>query len=160
MIALGIPGNLLAIAVFALGALVLLGLVSSLTNSKGWVQLICVLTAALAALAASSRDGLDLAVWAITSAAVLGALERVAGETGHSVARIALAWVLSRPWVTSVIVIIGAKTKEQLADNLAVVDLELTGEQLALLDAASALPAEYPGWMVERQSADPRVKRS
>ena len=42
----------------------------------------------------------------------------------------------------------------QLDDNLAATDIRLTGEELARLDAVSALPAEYPGWMLERQGAD------
>jgi len=54
--------------------------------------------------------------------------------------------------VTSVIV--GAKKPEQLEDNLRASDLVLTVEELRTLDAASALPHEYPGWMIERQSAD------
>ena len=49
--------------------------------------------------------------------------------------------------------IIGAKTTEQLDDNLAAVDLQLTPEEIARLDEVSALPPEYPGWMVERQGA-------
>ena len=86
--------------------------------------------------------------------AVLKALRAVAGETKVSVARVALAWVLSRPFVTSVI--IGAKTKEQLVDNLAATELALTPAQLELLDKASALPPEYPGWMVGFQDRDRR----
>jgi aryl-alcohol dehydrogenase-like predicted oxidoreductase len=85
---------------------------------------------------------------------VLPALRQVAGETGHSVARLALAWQLTRPFVTSVLV--GAKTTEQLLDNLSAVDVTLSAEQLALLDTASALPAEYPGWMLERQNSQVR----
>ena len=53
-------------------------------------------------------------------------------------------------------VIIGAKTREQLVDNLAAVDVRIAPEHLALLDEASALPAEYPGWMIEWQNRDPR----
>jgi aryl-alcohol dehydrogenase-like predicted oxidoreductase len=85
---------------------------------------------------------------------VLPALRQVAGETGCSVARLALAWLLTRPFVTSVLV--GAKTREQLLDNLAAADLTLSPEQLAALDAASALPREYPGWMLERQNTQKR----
>jgi aryl-alcohol dehydrogenase-like predicted oxidoreductase len=48
-------------------------------------------------------------------------------------------------------VIVGAKRLDQLQDNLGAVDLELSGDELKALDAASALPAEYPGWMIERQ---------
>jgi aryl-alcohol dehydrogenase-like predicted oxidoreductase len=86
---------------------------------------------------------------------VLDALRAVSKAADLSVARVALAWQLTRPFVTSVI--IGAKSKEQLADNLAAVDVKLTADQIATLDAASALPAEYPGWMVEWQSREPRV---
>lgn len=86
---------------------------------------------------------------------VLSALRTVADATGASVARVALAWLLTRPFVTSVI--IGAKRREQLVDNLAATQLRLAPEQIAALDAASALPMEYPGWMVEFQNArDPR----
>ena len=85
---------------------------------------------------------------------VLAALRPVAAETGHSVARVALAWLLTRPFVTSVLV--GAKTREQLLDNLAATDVTLSPEQVAALDAASALPHEYPGWMLERQNSQKR----
>jgi aryl-alcohol dehydrogenase-like predicted oxidoreductase len=86
---------------------------------------------------------------------VLTALRQVAGETGTSVARVALAWQLTKPFVTSII--IGAKKPEQLADNLAATELRLAPEHVKLLDDASALPIEYPGWMVGFQnSRDPR----
>ena len=85
---------------------------------------------------------------------VLVALRAVAGAMGISAARVALAWLLTRPFVTSVI--IGAKTREQLVDNLAASDVMLEPEHVAQLDAASALPPEYPGWMVDRQSHDRR----
>jgi aryl-alcohol dehydrogenase-like predicted oxidoreductase len=80
---------------------------------------------------------------------VLAALRSVAEAHGSSVARVALAWLLHQPWVTSVIV--GANRPEQLADNLGAAELALTPEDLATIDAASALPAEYPGWMIARQ---------
>jgi aryl-alcohol dehydrogenase-like predicted oxidoreductase len=85
---------------------------------------------------------------------VLAALRKVAGEADVSVARIALAWQLTKPFVTSII--IGAKRTDQLLDNLAAVDVKLSPEHVKLLDEASALPAEYPGWMVEWQGRDPR----
>jgi len=85
---------------------------------------------------------------------VLAALREVAGAHGVSAARVALAWLLTRRFVTSVI--IGAKTMEQLRDNLAASDLQLSAEQVAALDAASALPPEYPGWMVAFQHRDRR----
>jgi aryl-alcohol dehydrogenase-like predicted oxidoreductase len=85
---------------------------------------------------------------------VLSALRVVATETGVSVARVALAWLLGRPFVTSVI--IGAKTVEQLTDNLAAADVTLSAQHRKVLDEASALPSEYPGWMIEFQNRDPR----
>jgi len=85
---------------------------------------------------------------------VLAALRKVAEETNTSVARVALGWQLTRPFVTSII--IGAKSREQLNDNLKSVDLKLSDEQKKALDEASALPPEYPGWMVSWQNRDPR----
>jgi aryl-alcohol dehydrogenase-like predicted oxidoreductase len=81
---------------------------------------------------------------------VLAALRSVAETHGSSVARVALAWLLHQPAVTSVIV--GANRPEQLADNLGAAELTLGPDDLATLDAASALPPEYPGWMIARQS--------
>src|SRR3954467_6824843 len=86
---------------------------------------------------------------------VLSALRTVADATGASVARVALAWQLTKPFVTSII--LGAKRREQLIDNLAAADLRLAPEHVKLLDEASALPLEYPGWMIDFQNArDPR----
>jgi aryl-alcohol dehydrogenase-like predicted oxidoreductase len=86
---------------------------------------------------------------------VLSALRKVAEETGASVARVALAWQLTKPFVTSII--IGAKKPEQLSDNLAATELQLSTDMVKLLNDASALPPEYPGWMVDFQnSRDPR----
>ncbi|CAM4526713.1 aldo/keto reductase [Corallococcus exiguus] len=79
-------------------------------------------------------------------------MDEVAKETGTTVARVALAWLLHQPHVTTVI--LGAKTQAQLEDNLAASELRLSAEQLSKLDAVSKLPPEYPGWMVERQNAD------
>jgi aryl-alcohol dehydrogenase-like predicted oxidoreductase len=84
--------------------------------------------------------------------ACIDVMRGMAEARGISVARIALAWLLHRPVVMSVIV--GAKSTEQLDDNLASVDVVLTGDELAQLDAVSALPPEYPGWMLARQGAD------
>jgi aryl-alcohol dehydrogenase-like predicted oxidoreductase len=66
-----------------------------------------------------------------------------------SVSQVALAWLLSRPQVSTVIM--GAKTSEQLADNLGAGKLELSADELKALDEVSALPPEYPGWMLARQ---------
>ena len=79
----------------------------------------------------------------------LDVMRGIAGQQGVSVAQIALAWLLHQPAVTSVI--IGAKRAEQLADNLAAVDVSLSPDELAELDKVSALPPEYPGWMFARQ---------
>ena len=82
--------------------------------------------------------------------ACVGAMREIGDAHGVSVARVALAWLLNRPEVMSVI--IGAKTVAQLDDNLAAADLQLSQEDMARLDAVSALPPEYPGWMIERQN--------
>lgn len=73
----------------------------------------------------------------------------MAQARGVSVAQVALAWLLHQPPVTSVI--IGARRPEQLADNLAAVQVSLSADELQQLDAVSRLPAEYPGWMLVRQ---------
>jgi aryl-alcohol dehydrogenase-like predicted oxidoreductase len=67
-----------------------------------------------------------------------------------SVAQVALAWLLKRPGVTSII--IGAKKQEQLLDNIASINVNLSETDLQKLDAISTLSPEYPGWMLERQS--------
>jgi aryl-alcohol dehydrogenase-like predicted oxidoreductase len=77
------------------------------------------------------------------------AMRVIADAKGVSVAQIALAWLLHQPQVTSVIV--GAKRPDQLADNIAATRVALSTDELAAIDAVSALPAEYPGWMLERQ---------
>lgn len=80
------------------------------------------------------------------------AMRPIAKAHGVSVARIALAWLLHQPAVASVIV--GAKTTEQLSDNIAASDVRLSPEELKVLDEASAIPKEYPGWMFDRQNMD------
>ncbi len=80
---------------------------------------------------------------------VLDVMREIAADHDVSVAQIALSWLLHQPVVTSVI--IGAKTEEQLADNLAAPDVRLSTDELARLDEVSKLPPEYPGWMLERQ---------
>jgi aryl-alcohol dehydrogenase-like predicted oxidoreductase len=76
----------------------------------------------------------------------------IADRHGASVARIALAWLLHQKAVMSVI--IGAKSLTQLDDNLAATEVVLSAEELATLDKASALPKEYPQWMLDRQHGD------
>ncbi|WP_175984439.1 aldo/keto reductase [Burkholderia vietnamiensis] len=81
----------------------------------------------------------------------VAAMRTLADARGVSVARIALAWLLAKPHVTSVIV--GAKRIEQLEDNLGALDVVLSADELAHLDTVSALPSGYPDWMIERQAA-------
>ncbi|OZI38015.1 aldo/keto reductase [Bordetella genomosp. 10] len=77
------------------------------------------------------------------------AMRAIAQTRNVSVAQVALAWLLHQEVVTTVI--IGAKRLDQLHDNVGATQLRLSGEELAMLDRVSALPAEYPGWMLERQ---------
>ncbi len=79
-------------------------------------------------------------------------MAEIARDKGVSVARIALSYVLHKPFVSSVI--IGAKSVEQLDDNIAASEVVLSADELSRLDAVSALPAEYPGWMLERQGTE------
>jgi aryl-alcohol dehydrogenase-like predicted oxidoreductase len=83
---------------------------------------------------------------------ILDVMVPIAEAHGCSPARVALGWLLAKPVVTSVI--IGAKRLDQLTDNLAAMDLKLSVEEMASLDEVSALPEEYPGWMVKRQGAN------
>ena len=82
---------------------------------------------------------------------ILDAMAPIAKEHECSPARISLAWLLAKPVVTSVIV--GAKRLDQLEDNLAAVDLALTADEIQRLDEVSALPPEYPGWILAYQAA-------
>ncbi len=89
---------------------------------------------------------------------VVDALKEVAGRHGVSPARVALAWVLSRPAVSSVIV--AARRTENLEDNLQAVDLVLPEDDLKLLDRVSDPGTPYPKWMVLQLDAaeDPRPR--
>ncbi|MBS1815174.1 MAG: aldo/keto reductase [Acidobacteria bacterium] len=75
---------------------------------------------------------------------VVDALDAVAAETGKSVPQVALAWVLARPTVSSVI--IGARNEEQLRPNLDAASLKLSEAQIAALDKASQQVPAYPYW--------------
>jgi aryl-alcohol dehydrogenase-like predicted oxidoreductase len=83
---------------------------------------------------------------------ILDVLRPIAAAHSTSVATAALAWVLAKPFVTSVI--IGAKRLEQLTENLAAADLQLSAEEIKQLDEVSSLPPEYPGWMVPFQNVN------
>lgn len=80
------------------------------------------------------------------------AMREIAKAHDVSVARVALAYILHKPFVTTVI--IGAKNTEQLDDNLAATTLKLSADEMKALDDVSALAPEYPGWMLARQSAE------
>jgi aryl-alcohol dehydrogenase-like predicted oxidoreductase len=80
------------------------------------------------------------------------AMREIASKHDVSVARVALAYVLHKPFVTTVI--IGAKNTEQLDDNIAATTLKLSDAEMQALDEAGALPHEYPGWMLARQGAE------
>jgi aryl-alcohol dehydrogenase-like predicted oxidoreductase len=79
-------------------------------------------------------------------------LVAIGADRGVSAARVALAYTIAKPAVTSVIV--GARTEEQLADNLAAAELVLTDSEVARLDAVSAQPLLYPYWHQAKTSAD------
>jgi aryl-alcohol dehydrogenase-like predicted oxidoreductase len=83
--------------------------------------------------------------------AAVKVMRGIADAKNASVAQVALAWLLHQDVVTSVIV--GAKTVEQLKDNIGATGVRLDGDDLAALDAITRLPAEYPGWMLARQGA-------
>ena len=86
------------------------------------------------------------------------AMRGIAEAKGVSVAQIALAWLLHQPVVTSVIV--GAKRVDQLDDNIAATQVRLSADELVTLDAVSALPPEYPGWMLSRDRKSTRLNSS
>lgn len=83
---------------------------------------------------------------------VIDVMRPIAEAHGCSPARIALAWLLAKPVVTSVLV--GAKRLSQLEDNIAAVDITLSEDEIRRLDEVSELPPEYPGWMLATQGAD------
>ncbi|MEE4023991.1 aldo/keto reductase [Gordonia sp. PKS22-38] len=86
---------------------------------------------------------------------VVDALDQVACDTGKTVAQVALNWLSRRHTVSSVI--IGARNEAQLRDNLGAVGWSLSSEQIALLDAASAVDAPYPHFPYHRQEGFARL---
>jgi aryl-alcohol dehydrogenase-like predicted oxidoreductase len=81
---------------------------------------------------------------------IIDVLREMAEAKQATVAQLALAWLLHQKPVTSVI--LGAKRLDQLEDNLGATEVDFTKDELVRLDKVSALPAEYPGWMIARQS--------
>jgi len=86
--------------------------------------------------------------------AVVEVLDRMAAARGVSVAQIALAWILTRKWVTSIL--IGASRIAQLEDNLGAIDVSLTPEEIAELDALTRQKARYPNlrWLPDNSDAE------
>jgi aryl-alcohol dehydrogenase-like predicted oxidoreductase len=87
--------------------------------------------------------------------AVVDVLETLAAETGHTVAQVALNWLLRRPTVSSVIV--GARNEQQLRDNLGAAGWQLDPAQVARLDAVSGREAPYPYFPYHRQEGFARL---
>jgi aryl-alcohol dehydrogenase-like predicted oxidoreductase len=83
---------------------------------------------------------------------IVDALVEIGEGHGVSAAQVALAWLLGRPGVASVV--IGARTEEQLSDNLGAAELPLAGDERALLDDLSAPPLIYPFWHQAKTASD------
>ena len=83
---------------------------------------------------------------------VLDAMDAIAGAHEVSMEAVALAWLRHQPAVTSIV--LGVTRVEQLEANLACIEVDLSAEELAQLDKASALPMEYPGWMIANGSTE------
>lgn len=83
---------------------------------------------------------------------IIDKMREIAAGHDASVAQIALSWVLHQPGISTVI--IGARTDEQLQQNLAAGRIQLSADELTALDQISQLPREYPGWMLGFQSQD------
>jgi aryl-alcohol dehydrogenase-like predicted oxidoreductase len=87
---------------------------------------------------------------------IIDVITEVGKQHNASIAEIALAWVRQQKGITSTI--IGAKSVDQLNANIKSTTVELSADDLAKINEVSALAKEYPGWMVERQSADREIK--
>jgi aryl-alcohol dehydrogenase-like predicted oxidoreductase len=83
---------------------------------------------------------------------IIDVLQKIASRHEVSVAQVALGWQLHKDYVTTVI--IGARTMDQLNDNLGAAAVKLTPEDLAEIDAVSAPQPIYPGWMFTNQGGD------
>jgi aryl-alcohol dehydrogenase-like predicted oxidoreductase len=83
---------------------------------------------------------------------IIDVISEIGKQYNVSAAQVALAWVRQQPGITSTI--IGAKRTEQLLDNIRSTELTLSADDLQKIDAVSALPKEYPNWMVEYQGRD------
>lgn len=90
--------------------------------------------------------------------AVVDILDRMAQARGASIAQVALAWILSKPWVTSIL--LGASKLSQLEDNLGAINITLTPEEIAELDAMTKQKARYPNLRWLPDNSDPETMRS
>ncbi|RMH69050.1 MAG: aldo/keto reductase [Gemmatimonadetes bacterium] len=88
---------------------------------------------------------------------IIDVLNEIATAHEASVAQIALAWLLHKPGVTSVIV--GARKESQLVDNLKSVEIELSADEMAKLDEVSAVPPQYPHWIPPAQRGETLLSR-
>jgi aryl-alcohol dehydrogenase-like predicted oxidoreductase len=84
-------------------------------------------------------------------------MRQIAKPHGATVAQIALAWLLAKPYVTSVIM--GASKLSQLEDNLKSVEVQLREAELAKLDEITAPRTQYPNWFTE-MTLDPEHKQA
>jgi aryl-alcohol dehydrogenase-like predicted oxidoreductase len=101
---------------------------------------------------ADSRSATD-ASWDVPQErlfAITDVLEAISQELGHSIPRVALAWLLTRPTVSTIV--IGARNVVQLQDNLAATQVGLSADHIARLDRASAVRPAYPYWHQRRTS--------
>ncbi len=81
---------------------------------------------------------------------ILDVVRRVSEEQGATMAQVSLSWLIDR----RVLVLVGARTKEQFDDNMGALDVVLTQDQKQNLDDVSRTEKQYPQWMVERQNSD------
>jgi len=88
---------------------------------------------------------------------VMDRMRAVAAAHGATPAQVALAWILTKPFVSSIL--LGANKMAQLEDNLGVADLQLSPEEIAELDSLTAPASTYPNWFTDRV-ADPAVKEA
>jgi aryl-alcohol dehydrogenase-like predicted oxidoreductase len=83
---------------------------------------------------------------------ILDLLRPMAEKRGVGLARLSLAWLLHQPVVSSII--LGVKSISQLEDNLGAAEISFSEQELSVLDAVSALPPEYPGWILDYSKGD------
>lgn len=88
---------------------------------------------------------------------LIDAMAAIARERGARIAQVALAWLLAKPWATTIL--LGASKLSQLDDNLKAADLELAKDEVQALDALTAPQAQYPDWFNEK-TADAATRQA